>query len=89
MSSVLTSSPESSTIAVMTENGNLMKGPLVGDSNGDQRNSLIFPSTPRDTGVIYECQEQAIKASFGHQEVKLTYQQKKGKISFLEILILN
>ncbi|ODN00585.1 Zinc transporter ZIP14 [Orchesella cincta] len=70
MSSVLSSTPETSTIAVMTENGNLMKGPLVeaNGGGGEQRNSLIFPSTPRDTGVIYECQEQAIKASFGHQE---------------------
>lgn len=66
MSSVLTSSPESSTVAVMTENGNLMKGGLNGEVAGEQRNSLIFPT---DTGVIYECQEQAIKASFGHQEV--------------------
>jgi len=71
MSSVLSTSPETGTIAVMTENGNVMKGPLVeaNGGGGEQRNSLIFPTATKDTGVIYECQEQVIKASFGHQEV--------------------
>lgn len=69
MSSVLASTPESSTIAMMNENGNQMKEPLAGEANEEQRNSFIFPTAP-DTGVIYECQEQVIKASFGHQEVE-------------------
>lgn len=71
MSSVLASSPDSSSIAVMTEDGNLMKEQLVGGvGEPGQRSSLIFPTTmQRETDAIYECQEQAIKASFGHQEV--------------------
>jgi len=36
----------------------------------NDRNNITTICSPTNTGVIYECQEQAIKASFGHQEVK-------------------
>ena len=63
MSSIFSSTPENSTISMLVENGNEK---TVGTTS-DRMNSSLCSQT--STGVIYECQEQAIKASFGHQEV--------------------
>lgn len=64
---VSSTSPENnSAISMLVENGNCIKiSDLANLSNG----SMGCNSPISEPEVVYECQEQAIKASFGHQEV--------------------
>ncbi len=48
---------------MLVENGNCVKIP------GRTCNGTMSCNSPSEPEVVYECQEQAIKASFGHQEV--------------------
>jgi hypothetical protein len=65
ISSIVSSTPENSTISMLVENGHAGS---KSKENGLLRNggAALYTGEPE---VVYECQEQAIKASFGHQDV--------------------
>lgn len=62
----MSNTPESSTISMLVDN-HVHNNRL----SNEERHSLPICSA-RDSELIYESQEQAIKASFGHQEVRNT-----------------
>lgn len=66
ISSVLSSTPENSTLSMLVDHKNAMNGEGGSDSRSSTSTAMCSPQPT--TGVIYESQEQAIKSSFGHQE---------------------
>ncbi|CAG7785223.1 unnamed protein product [Allacma fusca] len=64
MLGVLSSTPENSTLSMLVDSKMIAKD---GDDSRSSTSTAMCAPQPSN-GVIYECQEQAIKASFGHQE---------------------